>query len=89
VIRSGRDEPIQVVIHMYMEVRLGICLYRHLYLELAKNCLSYYCLCLLFNKIGKEEGGKVLPESEGMGRRRRGLGQGEEMAQTMYAHMNK
>jgi hypothetical protein len=42
--------------------------------------LSYYCLCLLFNKIGKE------------GRRgsaRKEVGQGREMAQTMYAHLNK
>jgi hypothetical protein len=39
--------------------------------------------------LEKKREEKVLPESEGMGWRGRGLGQGEEMAQTMYAHMNK
>jgi hypothetical protein len=53
--RSGRDEPIQVVIHMCMEAMVGISLYRHLYLKLAKKLrLSYYLLCFLFNKIGEE-----------------------------------
>jgi hypothetical protein len=53
--RSGRDEPIQVVIHMYMKTMLGISLYSYPYLKLSKMlCLSYYCLCLLFNKIGEE-----------------------------------
>jgi hypothetical protein len=37
---------------------LGIFLYSYLYLKLAKMlCLSYYRLCLLFNKIG--EGGRT------------------------------
>jgi hypothetical protein len=53
--RSGRDELIRVVIHMYMEAMLGLSLYRYLCLKLAKMlCLSYYLLCLLFNKIGKK-----------------------------------
>jgi hypothetical protein len=62
--RSGRDEAIQVVIHMCMEAMLGISLYSYpvclmytlsVYLNLAKTpCLSYYFLCLLFNKIGEE-----------------------------------
>jgi hypothetical protein len=55
--RSGRDESIWVVTHMCMEAMLGICLYSYPYLKLAKMlCLSYYCLCLLFNKIGEQEG---------------------------------
>jgi hypothetical protein len=56
----------------------------------SKNALSsYYCLCLLFNKIGKENK-TVLPGSEGGGREREGAGGQEgEVAQTMYAHMNK
>jgi hypothetical protein len=55
--RSGRDEPMWVVIHMCMEAMLGISLYSYLYLKLAKTlCLSYYLLCFLFNKIGEEEG---------------------------------
>jgi hypothetical protein len=39
-----------------MEAMLGISLYSYLYLKLSKMLfLSYYCLCLLFNKI-REEG---------------------------------
>jgi hypothetical protein len=34
---------------------LGFSLYSYPYLKLAKILyLSYYCLCLLFNKIGEE-----------------------------------
>jgi hypothetical protein len=36
-------------------------------------CLSYYCLCLLFNKIG-EEGKQFLPGREGSVGEREGLG---------------
>jgi hypothetical protein len=51
--RSGREESVWVVIHMYMEAMLGISLNSYLYLKLVKMlCLSYYLLCLLFNKIG-------------------------------------
>jgi hypothetical protein len=53
--RSGRDESIRVVMHMCMEAMLEISLHSYPYLKLAKTlCLSYYCLCLLFNKIGEE-----------------------------------
>jgi hypothetical protein len=53
--RSGRDEPIWVVIHMCMEAMLGISLYSYLYLKLAKTlCFTYYHFCLFFNKIGEE-----------------------------------
>jgi hypothetical protein len=67
-----------------MEATLGISLYSCPYLKLAKTlCLSYYCLCLLFNKI--EEEGRTEVK-----RRGRGQGwQGVEMLQTMYAHMNE
>jgi hypothetical protein len=52
------DEPMWVVIHLCMAAILGILL------KLAKMlCLSYYFLCFLFNKIGEQEGGKVLPGS--------------------------
>jgi hypothetical protein len=72
--RSGRNEPLQVVIiHMCMEVMLGISLYRYPYVKLAKTlCLSYYRLCLLFNKVGEE--GRTGSGSDGGGR------QEEEMA---------
>jgi hypothetical protein len=40
-----------------MEAMLGISLFSYLYLKLAKMlCLSYYLLCLLFNKIEEQEG---------------------------------
>jgi hypothetical protein len=53
--RSGRDESVWVVIHMCMEAMLGISVYSCPYLKLAKMlCLSYCCLCHLFNKIGEE-----------------------------------
>jgi hypothetical protein len=46
-----------VVIHMCMEVTLGISLYGFLYLKLAKRwCFSYYPLCFVFNKTGEQEG---------------------------------
>jgi hypothetical protein len=54
--RSGRDEPVQVVICMCMEAMLGISLYSSLYLKLAKMLsLSYYRVCLFFNKTGEED----------------------------------
>jgi hypothetical protein len=71
-----------------VEAMLGISLYSCPYLQLAKTlCLSYYCLCLLFIKTGEKgrtgsawkQGGR-----EGGGREQRG-----EMAQTVYAQMNK
>jgi hypothetical protein len=53
--RSGRDEPMWVVIHVCMETMLGISLYSYPYLKVAKMlCLSHYHLSLLFNKIGEE-----------------------------------
>jgi hypothetical protein len=55
--RTSRDEPIGVVIHKCMETTQGISLYSYLYLKLAKMpCLSHYCLCFFFYKIGDEEG---------------------------------
>jgi hypothetical protein len=55
--RSGRDEPVWVVIHMCMEATLAISLYSYLYLKLAKTlCLSIISYVFLFNKIGEEEG---------------------------------
>jgi hypothetical protein len=53
--RSGRHEPVWVVIHMCLEAILGISLYSYPYLNLEKMlCLSYYLLRFLFNKIGEE-----------------------------------
>jgi hypothetical protein len=48
--------PGWVVTHLYMEATLGISQYSYPLVQLAKKlCLSYYCLCLLFNKI-REKG---------------------------------
>jgi hypothetical protein len=52
---SGKDESIWVVIHNCVEAMLGVSLHSYPYVKLAKTlCLSYYCLGLLFNKIGAE-----------------------------------
>jgi hypothetical protein len=71
-----------------MAAMLGISLYSYLYLKLAKMlCLSYYLLCLLFNKIG-EKGRTVSAWKPGrLGKR--GLKKGGEMAQIIHTHMNK
>jgi hypothetical protein len=72
--RSGRDEPMWVVILMCMVTILGISLYSYLYLKVAKMVhLSYYLLCFLFNKVGDQEGRM----------------EGAEMAKTMYTHVSK
>jgi hypothetical protein len=40
--RTGRDEPVGVVIHVYMETTQGISLCSYLYLKLAKMpCFSF------------------------------------------------
>jgi hypothetical protein len=71
---SGRDESILAIIYMYLEAMLGISLYSYLYLKLAKMlCLSYYCICFLFNKIG-EEGRTGSAWKRGWWRRRGGSG---------------
>jgi hypothetical protein len=59
--------------------------------QLAKTlCLSYYCLCLLFNKIGeKDRTGSAWKPGRGMEGEGGGEGQRGEMAQTMCAHMNE
>jgi hypothetical protein len=55
--RSGRDEPVWVVIHICMETTQGISLYSYLYLRLAEMlCFSYYLLSFFFNKTRKQEG---------------------------------
>jgi hypothetical protein len=86
--RSGRDELIQVVVHMCMEAMLGICLYRYFYLKLGKMLgLSYCLLCFLFNKIGKQS--KTDSAWKWVGVRGEGWGKGKRWAQTMYTQMSK
>jgi hypothetical protein len=73
-----------------MEAMLGISLYSYFNLKLAKTlCLSYYCLCFLFKKIGKEGTTGSAWKCGGWGREGGGRGHGGEIGQTMYAHMNK
>jgi hypothetical protein len=53
--RSGKDEPIRVLIHMCMEEMLRISPYSYLCFKLAKVlCLPYYGFCFLFKKFGEE-----------------------------------
>jgi hypothetical protein len=47
-------------------------------------CLSYYAYVFSLTKL-RVRAEEVLPGSEGGG----GRGQGEEMTQTIYAHVNK
>jgi hypothetical protein len=71
--RSGRDELIQIVIHLCMEAMLGISLYP--YLKLAKMLSFLLLLCLLFNKIGEEgRSGSGNEEGEETGKGQRGEG---------------
>jgi hypothetical protein len=51
-------------------------------------CLYYYAYVFSSTKL-VIRAEQVLPGSEGVGSRERGWGQGGEMAQTMYAHVNK
>jgi hypothetical protein len=51
-----------------MEEMLGISLYSYLYFNLAKMIhLSYYCLCLLFNKNWRRGQNSFFLEERGMG----------------------
>jgi hypothetical protein len=73
--RSGRDEPIWVVIHMCMETTLGFCLYSYFYLKLAKMLL--FLLSLQQNQRIRGQN-RFCPEVGGW-----------EVAQIMYMHVSK
>jgi hypothetical protein len=83
--RSGRDEPMWVVIHLCMEPMLGISLYSYPYLKLAKTlCLI---IAYVFSSIKLEKRAEqVLPGSKVGRREREGAGgQGEKWSkQCMY-----
>jgi hypothetical protein len=69
-----------------MEANLGISLYSYLYLNLAKTIyLSYYLLCIPFNKIGEQESRSCSAGSR-CGRERQREG---EVVQTMYTRISK
>jgi hypothetical protein len=77
--RSGRDEPIWVVIHMCMEAMLGISLYSYLYLKLAK--MLVFLISYIFSSTKLEKRAEqVLPGSE----EGWGMGRGGEMAQCIH-----
>jgi hypothetical protein len=83
--RSGRDEPIQVVIHICMEAMLGIPLYSYLYLELAKML----CLMSPLQQNWRRRQNRFYLEDRGVGRGGRDEGQRGGDNPTMYTHMNK
>jgi hypothetical protein len=88
--RSGRDEPMWVVIHMCMEATLGISLYSYLDLKLAKMlCLSYYLLMFCLQQNWRREQNRVLPGSEGGHTERDGTGGREERWPKQCMYMNK
>jgi hypothetical protein len=68
--RSGRDEPIWVIIHICMESTQRISLYSCLYLKTSKSAMFFLLsfIFFFFNKIREEEE-QALPRG-----RRRGEG---------------
>jgi hypothetical protein len=83
--RSGRDEPMWVAVHKYIEVKLGIFLKNYLYLKLEKTLgLSYCLLSFLLNKISKQEGGMGSAWKQG-----EEVGQGGRGRPKMYTHVSK
>jgi hypothetical protein len=91
--RSGRDESILVVIHMCMGAMVRISLYSYPYLKLAKMLSFFLLLMCSLQQNWRRGQNRFFLEVKWVGRRggswRGGGEQGEEMAQTMYAHMNK
>jgi hypothetical protein len=63
--RSGRDEPMWVVIHKCMEAMLGISLYSYLYLKVAKRYV--FLISYVFPSKNSENKGaeQVLPRRGG------------------------
>jgi hypothetical protein len=54
--RTGRDEPIGIVIHKCLETTQGITLCSYLYLKFVKTpCFSNNVLCFFFYKIREQE----------------------------------
>jgi hypothetical protein len=84
---SGRDEPIRIILHMYMEAMLGISLYSNHYLKLQMRYV-FLIFAYVFSSTKLEKRvEQVLPGSKVFGGEREG--EGGEVAQTMYENMNK
>jgi hypothetical protein len=86
--RSGRDEPIWVVIHMCMEAMLGISLYSDLYLQ-QKHCVLLIIAMSSLQQNWRRGQNRFSLEARGFGGVGGDGGQGGEMVQTMYTHTNK
>jgi hypothetical protein len=70
--RSGRDEPMWIVIYKCMEATLGISLYSYLYLKVAK-CIVFVIISYVFSstKLENKRVEQILPGSgAGVGRKR-------------------
>jgi hypothetical protein len=91
--RSGRDESIQVVIPLCMEAMLGISQYSYPNVKVAKNTMSFLLLFMSSLQENWRRGqNRFCLEARSWGKKQgqgEGGGQGEEMAPTMYARMNK
>jgi hypothetical protein len=87
--RSGRNEPMWVVIHMCMEATLGISLYSYLHLKLAKTYVFLFILYVFPSTKSEKKSGTSSAQRwwgrgrKGMRRNRRGG------AQAMYTHVSK
>jgi hypothetical protein len=55
--RAARDEPMWVVIHLYMEAMLGISLYSYLHLILEK-CYVFLLIFYVFSSTKSETRGR-------------------------------
>jgi hypothetical protein len=87
--RSVRDESTWDVTHLYIEAMLGIFLNSYPYLNQQKHFV-FLIIAFTFSSTKLEIRAEwILPGSKGVGMRGKGLGVGGEMAQTIYAHMNK
>jgi hypothetical protein len=77
--RSGRDEPIQVVIHMCMEAMLRISLYSYPHLKLAKTYV-FLIIAYVFSSTKLEKRAEqVLPGRERVGGEEGSREQGQEI----------
>jgi hypothetical protein len=86
--RSGRDEPIWVVIHMCMETMIGISLHSYLHLKLAKTLFSLLSFMISLQNWRRGQNRFCL-EARGCEEGKKAGGEGRGMVQTMYTHMNK
>jgi hypothetical protein len=76
--RSGRDEPIWIVIYMCMEAMLGICLYSYLYLKIS--------FLSSFQQNWRKDQNRFCLELRGIGEKERAGGRGERWPK-QYTHI--